>query len=143
VVARFRDHWAEPRMHATNTTVAPCASLPRPQAGRGGIRARVWVEARHFFLRAEAQGHAWVWLLCDDGRVLALRLDARLAGQDHLLPRLLAATQAGRARNGHGDASLGMVRMLPGAPVVPVPRWAVSWGHPLQRAVRAFAERLD
>ena len=29
------------------------------------------------------------------------------------------------------------------APVVPTPQWTVSWGHPLQHAIRAFAARLD
>ncbi|GAB1407134.1 hypothetical protein MASR1M8_10530 [Thermomonas brevis] len=32
---------------------------------------------------------------------------------------------------------------LKDAPAVPMPRWAISWGHPVHERLRAFAARLD
>ncbi len=89
-------------------------SLPILRAvapSRSGVKAHVWIEARHYFSRADARDRCWLWLLREDGQVRVLVLPAHCPGKDAL--------------------------------VVPVPRWSVSWGHPLLRAVRAFAEQLD
>lgn len=107
------------------------------------LRARVWVEARHFFSREDAQQFCWAWLLAGDGRVHALRLSAACHGRDDLLPRLLAYFAREPNMPLANKRFAGGVWPLPAAPVVPVPRWAVSWGHPLQRAIRAFARQLD
>ncbi|MBS0575476.1 MAG: PcfJ domain-containing protein [Proteobacteria bacterium] len=120
------------------------AALPEPAAGMApaaGVRARVWVAARHLFARAEAQVHCWLWLVRDDGRVHALRMDAAVAGCDHVLDRVLRLLDDGQTFG--KDELLGLMLPLPHAPVVPVPRWSVSWGHPLQRAIRQFASVLD
>jgi hypothetical protein len=131
-------------MNVAATSVAKVA-LPQPavQSLPSGVRARVWVEARHFFSRADVQEHAWLWLLREDGCVQALRVGAACAGRDDLLARLLRRLDGARGPAAGGDTVLGETWLLPAAPVVPVPRWAVSWGHPLQRTIRAFADALD
>jgi hypothetical protein len=106
-----------------------------------GIEAQVWVEARHFFSRSDAQQHCWLWLLGRDKRVHALRLDAARFGEERLSARL--RVRLARAEHEPPQLAGGAASVLRDAPVVPVPRWAVSWGHPLQHAIRAFAARLD
>lgn len=106
-----------------------------------GIKAQVWVEARHFFSRSDAQQHCWLWLLGADDRVHALRLEASRFGEERLSAKL--RTRLARAEDEPANLAGGSVAVLHDAPVVPVPRWAVSWGHPLQHAIRAFASRLD
>lgn len=129
---------AAPAIPTGSALAEPAAhSLP------AGLRARVWVDARHFFSRANVQEHAWLWLLRADGRVQALRLRAACAGRDDLLARWLNCADPDRGGMAGADPVFGEVWTLPSAPVVPVPRWAVSWGHPLQRAIRAFADALD
>lgn len=131
---------------ATRETAGPVLLTgPVNQTARlpAGLRARIWVEARHFFSRHDAQVLCWLWLLDADGRVHALRMDAAAHGRDDRLGRLLSRLRLDPHTPVTSDKVLGTVFPLPGAPVVPVPRWAVSWGHPLQRAIRAFAGELD
>ncbi|MBN8728457.1 MAG: hypothetical protein J0H15_12250 [Xanthomonadales bacterium] len=106
-----------------------------------GVEAQVWVEARHFFSRSDAQQHCWLWLLGRDRRVHTLRLEAARFGEERLSARL--RVRLARAEDEPSPLAGGSVAVLRDAPVVPVPRWAVSWGHPLQHAIRAFAGRLD
>jgi hypothetical protein len=124
-----------PTIH--NVKHTPPASL----AGDAGTTSVVWVEARHFFSREDARENGWLWLLGDDGCVQALRLNAERLGDDRLVQTLRAqaglTTRATRISEDGGMASLAQ------APVVPTPQWTVSWGHPLQHAIRAFAARLD
>lgn len=128
--------------HQHRSTGMTPRALPRPRLA-AGLRARVWVPARCFFSRANAQQFCWLWLLRDDGRVQALRLDANWLERDDQLP-VLAGHFADEAEHTLRDTPLGgIARRLSGAPVVPVPRWAVSWGHPLQQAIRDFAVHLD
>lgn len=112
--------------------------------GRGlRLRAHVWVEARHLFSRTEAQEFGWLWLLGEDGRVQAAKIAAAHAGSPHL-PHLLLVRQTATADLPPADDQPpGPLWLLPGAPVVPAPRWSVSWGHPLAAALRRFAARLD
>ncbi len=108
-----------------------------------GLQARVWIGARCFFSRESAQESCWLWLLDNNARVHALRLAASCHGRDDLLPALLARLGiTANARVAH-EATLSCVCALPRAPVVPLPRWAISWGHPVQAAIRAFAALLD
>lgn len=106
------------------------------------LRAHVWVPAHCFFSRSDAQSNCWLWLLLDNGQVRALLLPALQLGNDALLPELarLCALDENRI-----TALPGLERacILPHAPIVPLPRWAVSWGHPVQRAIRRFAEQLN
>jgi len=115
---------------------------PAIEAG-AGWRARVWIDARHFFSRADAQAFAWLWLLDADGAVHAMRLDAAWHGRDDLLGRLLQHLRDDPTTPLRDAALPGQAWPLPLAPVVPLPRWAVSWGHPVQQAIRAFASQLD
>lgn len=113
--------------------------------GRGtdNLHAHVWIPAHCFFSRASAQNHCWLWLLQRDGRVQALLLPARCLNRDDLLPDLLDGLRSGDGATAPTGSDLEYACSLPNAPVVPLPRWAVSWGHPVQRAIRAFADRLD
>lgn len=107
-----------------------------------GSAAQVWVEARHFFSRADAQQHCWLWLLDANGAVHALCMDAARHGEARLSAKLRVRL-ARVDQPPSGSIAGGSVTWLRDAPVVPVPRWAVSWGHPLQHAIRAFASQLD
>lgn len=117
--------------------------IPQSPALPVTLRARVWVQARHFYSRAEAQALCWLWLLADDGRLHVLRMDAVAYGDDSLLATLLLHLTRTPDTAFQIAGVPGMAIPLPSAPVVPVPRWSVSWGHPLQQAIRAFAEHLD
>lgn len=134
-------------MSSTQGSAAPAFVGFRPERAPrtlpDGIRERVWIEARHFFSRDDAQVNCWLWLLRDDGRVLALRMDARCHGHDEWLPAMLAQLETGNYALPEGAPVSGNVWVLEHAPVVPLPRWVVSWGHPLQVAIRAFASALD
>ncbi|MBS0591285.1 MAG: PcfJ domain-containing protein [Proteobacteria bacterium] len=124
-----------------------CNAVPyrfEPHAcARRTLRARVWIAANHFFSRDDAQANCWLWLHHDDGRVLALRLHANCLERDELIAPLLAAFAADPQSPNWQRVGIGPVWELPHAPVVPVPRWAVSWGHPVQCAIRDFAAGLD
>ena len=97
--------------------------------------ARLWVPADMLFLRESAQHYSWLWLLRADGGLSVWRLPRSVHGDDQLLPALARP-------DADDDPELGWWR-LPYAPVVPVPRWSVSWGHPLARRVQAFATALN
>lgn len=131
------------RTKAIMTVSAAGTSQARERGLPAGVRARVWVEGRHFFSRADAGANAWLWLLRDDGRVQVLRMASTACGRDDRLAGLVAHLDANPDSPYRDDAILGTAWPLPAAPAVPVPRWAVSWGHPLQRAIRAFAAQLD
>ncbi len=104
--------------------------------------SHVWIPATCFFSRANAQRHCWLWLLRGDGQVRALLLPAEHFGRDDLLPELLRLSQReDTLRIAH--PALHGACALPDAPIVPLPRWVISWGHPVQRAIRAFADGLD
>lgn len=118
-------------------------TAPRSATDPKHLRAHVWIEARHFFSRADAQQFCWLWLLGGDGRVHALRLDAARCGDARLPTSLLAHFAAEPDMPIPSTKRLGPAFPLPNAPVVPLPRWSVSWGHPLQIALRAFAAELD
>jgi hypothetical protein len=137
-----------------NTAVAvDLPRLPPPIAGGSGrdvpsvpadrLRAHVWLEARNFFTRDSAQQFCWLWLLAGDGRVHALRVLATRVGDDHFTRSLLARFAAEPDLPILAARAFGPALPLPAAPIVPLPRWHVSWGHPLQQALRAFAFRLD
>lgn len=111
-------------------------------AAAAGVRAHVWIPAHCFFSRSDAQHHCWLWLLRGNGQVRALLLPARHLGNDALLPELVRLCKRDDSEI-PTHPELGGVRALPHAPIVPLPRWAVSWGHPVQRAIRAFAAHLD
>ncbi|MFO1517576.1 MAG: HIRAN domain-containing protein [Lysobacterales bacterium] len=130
-------------------SAASASLLPPPHSTvlPAGLRARVWIAAGNFFSRADVQGRCWLWLHRHDGRVDVVRTQAACLERDDLLAPLLAAldsehSPASRCEPVSFDAGMQAWR-LPDAPVVPVPRWQVSWGHPLQRAIRAFASSLD
>ena len=108
-----------------------------------GLEARVWIPARCFFSRSDTQTRCWLWLLQRDGQVRAMVLPSRCMERDELLPGLVRACRAEHKAETPADARQNQIRVLPNAPIVPLPRWAVSWGHPVQRAIRAFAARLD
>lgn len=124
--------------HSESTSPLAWSAL---QSRSPGIETQVWVEARHFFSRSDAQQHCWLWLLGADHRVHALRLEASRFGEERLSVKL--RTRLARSEDEPANLAGGSVTILHDAPVVPVPRWAVSWGHPLQHAIRAFASRLD
>ncbi|MGB0723539.1 MAG: HIRAN domain-containing protein [Gammaproteobacteria bacterium] len=116
-----------------------------------GLKARLWIGARDFYssARSEHERACWCWLLGDDGRLSVLRLnptDPWCNGNPHpdrALARewpTLRALSPGQTFN---SPRLGEVHALSSAPLVPVPRWSLSWGHPLQRAIRRFAALLD
>src|SRR5690606_37303291 len=63
--------------------------------------------------------------------------------RDDLLPDLVRAFDADPFEESLPAGLRDTVRALPDAPVVPLPRWQVSWGHPVQRAIREFAASLD
>lgn len=107
-----------------------------------GPRDALWCEARHFFSRTDAGSTCWLWLLLADGRVQALRLPGAVHGRIELA--LPLAERLARSRNEQLAAEEGgPAWLLRAAPVVPLPRWAISWGHPVQRAIRCFASKLD
>ncbi|MBS0461889.1 MAG: hypothetical protein JSS41_05390 [Proteobacteria bacterium] len=127
----------------------PCTPPLAPADGQGldgrglHLRAHVWIEARHLFTRAQAQSFCWLWLLGEDGRVHAVKIAAAHLGSARL-PHILQARQAAAGDLPiANDQPLGPLWPLPGAPVVPAPRWSVSWGHPLSVELRRFAAQLD
>ncbi len=115
------------------------AHVPLPAT----LRARVWIEARHFFSRADAQNRCWLWLLRPDGQVRALLMPAHCLHKDELLPEFVRLFDADQDEESVPGGTIETIHSLPNAPVVPVPRWSVSWGHPVQGAIRDFAARLD
>ncbi|TSE31892.1 HIRAN domain-containing protein [Tepidimonas taiwanensis] len=110
------------------------AVTPPPAVQQQGVRARLWVPADMLFVRESAQAYAWLWLLRADGALRVWRLPRASLGEDERLVEL-----AWRA----DDDPVNDTWRLPLAPVVPVPRWSVSWGHPMARAAQAFAAALD
>lgn len=116
-------------------------SVPAPRIS--GLRAVVWVQGRHFFSRDDVRGYCWLWLLRADGRVQAIRMNVAQHG------RADVALDLGGRLGAHGEDFLaasepnGPAWLLASAPVVPLTRWAVSWGHPVQHDIRAFAAHLD
>lgn len=105
-------------------------------------QARIWVPAHCFFSREDAQRHCWLWLLGGDGLVRALLAPAHQLGHDKLLPDLLKRFADPNVVTGAAVVNHDTIA-LPNAPIVPLPRWSVSWGHPVQRGIRAFANALD
>lgn len=103
----------------------------------------MWLEAGHFFTRDSAQQFCWLWLLGAEGRVHALRVPAARLGDDHWARSLLARFSTEPDLPIPAARAFGSALPLPAAPIVPLPRWHVSWGHPVQQALRAFASRLD
>ena len=118
-----------------------CAVSPGPPENK--LPAHVWLEARNFFTRDSAQQFCWLWLLDADGRVHALRVPAARAGDEHFAESMLAHFRPEPDVPVSGTREPGLVLPLPAAPIVPLPRWHVSWGHPLQQALRDFAARLN
>lgn len=108
-----------------------------------GLRAWVWIKAWHFFSRDSAQDCCWLWLLDGEGRVHTLRLNASCHGRDEFLPELCAWLAHWSEAPASEPQGLETIQFLPQAPVVPLTRWAVSWGHPVQQSIRAFADKLD
>lgn len=140
----------------TNTGITPLLRLPPPDpAGSGHVRplsaefasatmrARVWMDAGAFFRREGAQAYCWLWLLAADGRVHAVRVPAERNGDEHYARSLLVRLATEPDAPIPDGRMCGPALPLPAAPIVPLPRWHVSWGHPLQRALRAFAGALD
>lgn len=133
--------------------VSDLPRLPPPTASGGMQRpptvsadalcAHVWLEARNFFTRDSAQQFCWLWLLGADGRVHALRVPAERIGDDHFAKSLLARFSAEPDLPIPAARAFGPALPLPAAPIVPLPRWHVSWGHPVQQALRAFAGQLN
>lgn len=133
-----------PRLPAPDgrASVAP-PNRGTPTAAAGGLRAHVWLAADSLFRRESAQQFCWLWLLGMDGRVHALRVAVGRMGDDRYAESLLAWFATGRDLPIPADHALGAALPLPAAPIVPLPRWHLSWGHPVQLALRAFAEQLD
>lgn len=127
-------------MHAN--PAVPCSSVDGVQPP-AAVRARLWIEARALFSRADASRYCWLWVHLDDHRVRAFRLDCSAFGRDDLIAPLLHAHGTDPGDPPAPDGPPMATQALPRAPVVPVPRWAYSWGHPLQQAVRDFAGTLD
>lgn len=123
------------QMDANNMSLSTNAQMPVLP----GLRAMVWIQAQHFFSRADAQRHCWLWLVRSDGRVQAVRLDAARHGC------MAVAADIAQCLAASPEQALATATtwLLPAAPVVPQARWAVSWGHPVQHAIRSFAENLD
>lgn len=126
-----------PSEHGTRPALAPS----RPPAVT--LQAHVWLQARHFFTRDGAQQFCWLWLLGSDGRIHALRVPAARGGDDRCAKSLLVRFAAEPGMPIPAARAFGPALPLPAAPVVPLPRWHVSWGHPLQQALRDFATKLD
>ena len=103
----------------------------------------MWIEARHFFSRGDAQNRCWLWLVRHDGEVRALVMPSHYLNKDDLLPDLVRIFDADQTEESLPGATMDIAHALPNAPIVPVPRWQVSWGHPMQRAIREFATHLD
>jgi hypothetical protein len=79
--------------------------------------------------------------------VQVVRTQSQLLERDDLLEALVARLDSEQSPT-RPDQPLSFAPgceawRLPEAPVVPVPRWKISWGHPVQRAIRAFAATLD
>ncbi len=106
------------------------------------VRAHVWVPVQCFYDRAETQRYCWLWLLRGDGQVCALQLAAHHLGCDALLPEVLQWVDGDAAAKASHPA-LREAAVLPNAPIVPTLRWSLSWGHPVQRAIRVFAHSLQ
>ncbi|HET8900249.1 MAG TPA: HIRAN domain-containing protein [Rhodanobacteraceae bacterium] len=121
--------------------------LPAPQtaplAATSPAWHRVWLRAEHFFSRQDARAHCWLWLRDECGIVRAWRMDAAALGRDDRIRELLQQFRATPNATYLGDPVLGRIWPLPNAPVVPMTRWAISWGQPVQGDIRAFADSLD
>lgn len=120
-------------------------TIPEPASlhaeGKAGVvRAHVWIDSAALFRRDEARHYGWLWLSLGDGRAQAFRVDRRMLGRDEWLVTLL---ETGLDDNTDSAHDLGMIEPLPNATIVPLLRWSHSWGHPLNRAVRAYAATLD
>jgi hypothetical protein len=127
-------------MHRNSTAAnlhLDAATLPE------GIDARIWLEARCFFSREDTLNHCWLWLLRTNGLVQALRLSERFLCRDDLLGEITACLDTPQDELTCHNISPGDLRLLPLAPVVPVTRWAISWGHPVWESIRHFAILLD
>lgn len=127
-------------MRLFSSVYATASPAPTPSAGP---RAHVWIEARHFFSRADAQNRCWLWFARADGQIRALVMPSHCLNRDELLPELARIFDADQDEESLPGATLEVAHALPDAPVVPLPRWQVSWGHPVQRAIRQFAACLD
>jgi len=121
-------------MDAPPSSSANAPRRRRPPPSAASVLARLWVPAEMLFLRESARLYSWLWLLRADGGLSVWRLPRQVHGDDRLLPAL--------ARPDERDDPARGWRRLPYAPVVPVPRWSVSWGHPWARQVQAFAAVL-
>ncbi len=120
------------------TTAVALDDHPLP----AGLKARLWLKAEHLLTRAGARDRCWLWMLHENGTLAVVNLDAGLHGRDSVLPVLLVHWSR-LSDSTFAIPELGEVQGLPVAPLVPSPRWAMSWGHPLQRQIRAFAQALD
>lgn len=108
-----------------------------------GVRERLWMEARCFYSRERAQSRCWLWLLRTDGRIDAIHLPAQHFGDDARLPALVGELDAQPQQEHLVSTLFGDIVRLRDAPAVPMPRWAISWGHPAHQRLRAFAQHLD
>lgn len=109
----------------------------------GCVQARLWLEARWFYSRDNAQSRCWLWLLRTDGRIDAVHMPVRHLGDDARLGTFVGELDAHRKRDHFGSRTFGDIVRLKDAPAVPMPRWAISWGHPAHEQLRTFAARLD
>lgn len=108
-----------------------------------GVRAHVWMEARCFYSRESAQSRCWLWLLREGGTLDAVHLPAIHLGNDDCLQAFIHELDANGGESEFSSPDFGEVIRLTDAPAVPMPRWAISWGHPFQQQLRTFASVLD
>ncbi|MGH8111614.1 MAG: hypothetical protein ACREPF_10790 [Rhodanobacteraceae bacterium] len=94
-------------------------------------------------MRESAQPFCWLWLLDGNGRVHALRVPAARARDENVARSLLARFAAEPGVTIPASAAFGPALPLPAAPIGPLSRWHVSWGRPLQQALRGFTARLN
>lgn len=107
------------------------------------VCGRVWLEARCFYSRESAQSRCWLWLLRADGRIDAVHMPARHLHDDARLQAFVRELDAHTKETPFDSGAFGDIVRLKDAPAVPMPRWAISWGHPTQKRLRAFAAQLD
>ncbi|MDO5505131.1 MAG: HIRAN domain-containing protein [Pseudoxanthomonas suwonensis] len=108
-----------------------------------GVKARLWMEARCFYSRESAQARCWLWLLRDDGTLVAVHVPLAHLGDDDGLQGFLRELDVNGNEAEFSSTRFGDVVRLTDAPAVPMPRWAISWGHPFQERLRSFATELD
>ena len=108
-----------------------------------GVKARVWMEARCFYSRGSAQSRCWLWLLREGGTLDAVHLPAIHLGNADGLHAFIDELDANDDEPEFSSPNFGDVVRLTDAPAVPMPRWAISWGHPFQQQLRTFASVLD